>query len=136
MTDTPSRGYLTLPTELRLQVYGVLVTACFDDGIRYNASGLYLSCKTIDKETEAENISKTRAMFNIQESWNTLIQSNASLRIQTPPTYNFVGALSEITLLIPTCDAWDPRMGPPTRSSFELYRRLYRILSRAFKLTL
>jgi hypothetical protein len=81
---------------------------------------------------EAENISKARGILNIQKSCNVVVQSYAPVRIQTPPTYDFAGALSEITLLLPACDAWDPRLGPSTHSS----GRLHRILSGAFYLKL
>jgi hypothetical protein len=132
MTNTQSHSFLDLPSELRLQVYDSPVRTGLADGNPRNARGLYLSCKTIHDEMKAGNISKTRAILGIQKAWNATIRSHAPLRIQISPNYNFIGAMSEMSLLIPACNAYDPRTYPLTPH----FLRLHRILSRVFHLKL
>jgi hypothetical protein len=90
--------------------------------------------QTAHNEMEAENISKIRAIISIQNAWNAFIRSPAPLCIKVPPTYSFIIALSEMTMLNPVCNAYDPRIHIQSPTRYSLY--LNSILSRAFHLKL
>lgn len=86
-------GLLDLPAELRLQVYSCLATPLSSSPSGY--SGLYLSCKQIRNEMEANFVK--RAPKAIKEAYSNI---DLRVRIGYTPSIKF-HQLSQLTIAIP-----------------------------------
>ena len=99
MANTQHRGFLTLPTELRLEVYKRLIAACLADGYPYHTGGLLRSCTKIHDEM-AEYIDRILPFIKLQHYWIRNTESTDSLHVYLPSTYEFTTPLEDVTLLI------------------------------------
>ena len=100
MANTQHGGFLTLPTELRLEVYKRLIAACLADGYPHHAGGLLRSCTKIHDEM-AEYIDRILPFIKLQHYWIRNTESMDSLHAYLPSTYEFTTPPEDATLLIP-----------------------------------
>jgi hypothetical protein len=71
MSETPY-GLLTMPTELRLDVYRYLFEDCLADGYVSDIAGLLLCCRGIHQELEAEHMAKARPLLTTKYKWESI----------------------------------------------------------------
>jgi hypothetical protein len=69
MATLAGGGFGVLPIELRLQVYRYPVTDNLEDGRPTDVKGIYLSCRVVLEEMEAECIKDTRHLLNAAYMW-------------------------------------------------------------------
>jgi hypothetical protein len=94
-------GFFVLSAELRLQVYGNLVTASMADGRIPAVAGLLFSCRQIYDEMNTDYVSKVRAILEFMKAWSDKQQDGAPLLVQLPLGYDFVKQPTEAMLSIP-----------------------------------
>jgi len=111
MANTQHRGFLTLPTELRLEVYKRLLAACLADGYPHHVRGLLRSCTKVHEEM-AEYIDRILPFIKLQHYWMRNTEAMDSLHVYLPSTYEFTTRPEDVTLLIPVSkyiEHWRPR---------------------------
>ncbi|CAO2647296.1 Nn.00g082180.m01.CDS01 [Neocucurbitaria sp. VM-36] len=109
MAGSHSPSFLTLSTELRLEVYQHLIIDCLAAGALKGLSGLYLSCREVHQELESEYIQKIRPLLHAQRQWTryhrqyrNLVHESLPLRLSHHDLFSLrTGALSTLTIDLP-----------------------------------
>jgi hypothetical protein len=69
MANAQMNGLFVLPTELRLEVYRLLFEECLADGYVSDVAGLFLCCREVHRELEAEFMTRVRPLLEIMYKW-------------------------------------------------------------------
>jgi hypothetical protein len=85
MANTTS-GFLVLPTELRLKVYQMLLKECLASGWVSAIAGLFLCCRDVHHELEAEFMARIRLLLTAKYKWGIYRDKEEPLRLLIKPT--------------------------------------------------
>jgi hypothetical protein len=72
-------GFLVLPTELRLEIYGYTIVNCLDDGSVSDISGLLRCCREVHHELEAEFMKTTKPLLSAKYRWERSATEDSAL---------------------------------------------------------
>jgi len=123
MGDTQTRGLLVLPTELRLEVYQYLVVNCLAEGRATDIAGIYLSCREIYAELNADFILKARPLLLAKHRWNQISEGGAPMRMDLvlDTRQSFRGSAIELSIKIPVLKVWLDDSKGETPDDFESF---------------
>ncbi|KAH7071284.1 hypothetical protein BKA63DRAFT_70270 [Paraphoma chrysanthemicola] len=93
-------GFLNLPTELRLEVYRILIEKCLWDGHVSDIAGLYRCCREVHKELEAEYIAKIRPVLQAKSKWQTKDSPDGPLRMKISPSLKATPGEGDLTIML------------------------------------
>jgi hypothetical protein len=82
-----TNGFLALPTELRLEVYGTLLKECFADGWAQDFAGLFLCCREVHQVLESEFMTRFRPLLTAKYEWETTSLQKTPLRLLVKPKH-------------------------------------------------
>ncbi|KAH3974063.1 hypothetical protein HBI81_154770 [Parastagonospora nodorum] len=71
MSEYQPSALLAMPTELRLDVYRYLFEDCLADGEVSDVTGLFLCCREIQQELEAELMARVRPLLTAKYEWES-----------------------------------------------------------------
>ncbi|KAH4936131.1 hypothetical protein HBI24_115310 [Parastagonospora nodorum] len=71
MSEYQPSALLAMPTELRLDVYRYLFEDCLADGEVSDVAGLFLCCREIQQELEAELMARVRPLLTAKYEWES-----------------------------------------------------------------
>jgi hypothetical protein len=101
-----SDSILSLPAEMRLEVYRQLITVCMTDGNIAGISGLLFSYRKIFDEMCVKCIPKVRLVLETIREWQDAHPYGGSLQIELPRDYEYVGLLTEAIIALPVSETW------------------------------
>jgi hypothetical protein len=101
MSDAQSSAFLTMPTELRHQVYEYLIVECLADGSVSDIAGLFHCCREVNQELEAEYMPKIRPLLRAKDEWEATSFQNGLLRIALRPSLRAKVEDSELCVSLP-----------------------------------
>jgi hypothetical protein len=100
MAATQSSHLLGPPAELRLQVYEYFVTDSLSYGETYDITGLFLFCRQVYQELNAEYISKFRALSHAKYKWQKNDFPGGTLRMNISPSLNVSTDKAELSIAV------------------------------------
>lgn len=104
--DELNPGLLLLPLQLRLEVYSYLISPCLLEGFTHNIGGLYLSCRQIHTEMEAEHLCKLRPVLMAKHGWERIVHYVPVLRVHVDTIKATHLTNANMTLRIPILAPW------------------------------
>jgi hypothetical protein len=130
--NTMTNSFFVLPPELRLKIYGHLVTASMADGNIAGICGLLFSCRDTYDELTMDFVPKVHPLLEAMHKWRAAHPVGAPLCVKFPSDYEFIAPPSEITITLPISPSW--KVGSQTFSHpFELtIRTLYLICTQSW----
>ena len=122
-----SRSHLlALPLELRYCIYRALITTFLIDRRPADLTGIFLSCRQIQKEMEDEYISRMRPLLGIMHRWNAVWEEAgvSGLRLTNSDNFEKSIQITEVWLsskLIPR-SFYHPGLSEPALGLVEFLR--------------
>jgi len=96
---------LTLPTELRIEVYRHLIVDSITPGRPQDISGLFFSCRTTYNEME-DDIAKVKPLLLVTRKWQDEHPYGRCLKIESSPASILAGGAGDGNISMPSSASW------------------------------
>jgi hypothetical protein len=100
MATADDIGLFVLPAELRLEIYQHLFDECLAVGHASEVAGLFLSCREVHRELEADFMTRARPLLEAKHNWLSTPYGNEALGMRVTPSLANTGK-AELVIVLP-----------------------------------